>query len=131
MPVKNIVSIIALSAVMLLPAGIATAGSVKINSSNGSRVRVYRNGGVKIKSGSGRVVRVRPRTYRQRRLLRNRAYRRSLGRRYSPYYRTNRKYPVNRKTWNSRCTGKTYQRTVRSRSGSNSSYSYSRTTSCQ
>ena len=34
MPVKNIVSIIALSAVMLLPSGIATAGSVKINSSN-------------------------------------------------------------------------------------------------
>ncbi len=131
MPVKNIVSIIALSAAMLLPAGIATAGSVRINNGN-SQVKVSPNGGVRIKSSTGRVIRVRPsRSYRQRHLLRNRAYRRSLQRRYGPYYRTYRKYPLSRKTWGSKCTGRTYQRTVTTRSGSNSSYSYSRTTSCQ
>lgn len=116
MPVKQIISILALSVIMSLPAGIATAGNVNVN--NG-RVKIYRNGGIRIKSSSGRVIRVRP-------SRRSRAYRRSLRR------RAYRKYPSRRKTWNSsRCNGKTYQRTVRNRSGSNSSYSYSRTTSCQ
>ncbi len=131
MPVKNIVSIIALSAVMLLPTGIATAGSVQINNgtsrvkiNNGnSRVKIYRNGGLRIKSSSGRVIRIRP-------SRRSRFYRRRNSA-YRPYYGTYRKYPIRTKTLNSRCTGRTYERTVRNRSGSSSSYSYSRTTSCQ
>ena len=120
MPAKKIISILALSVLMSFPAaGIATAGSVRINSNNGSRVKIYRNGGVRIKSSNGRVIRVRPSRSYRRKLQRNRAYR--------PY----RKYPVRHKRWSSRCNSKTYQRTVRNRSGSNSSYSYSRTTSCQ
>lgn len=121
MPVKNIVSIIALSAVMLLPAGIATAGSVIINNDNNgnSRVKINRNG-VLIKK-SERIIKVGPSKDSRRRLRRNRAYRRAY-----------RSYPIRRKTWNSsRCKGTTYQRNVRNRSGSSSSYSYSRTTSCQ
>lgn len=119
MPAKKIISILALSAVMLLPAGIATAGSVRVNS-NDSRVKIYRDGGIRIKSRNGRVIRIRPsRSYRRRLRRRNRAY------------RSYRSYPVRRKRWSSRCNSKTYQRTVTNRSGSNRSYSYSRTTSCQ
>ena len=117
MAAKKIISILALSVIMSFPAaGIATAGSVNVN--NG-RVKIHRNGGVRIKSRNGRVIRVGPSNSYRRRLRRNRAY------------RSYRNRPVRHKRWSSRCNGKTYQRTVRNRSGSNSSYSYSRTTSCQ
>ena len=111
MPVKKLISILALSIIMSFPAAeVANAGNVKI----------YRNGGVRIKSSSGRVIRVGgSKRYYNPRLRRNRAY------------RSYRKSPVRYKKWSSRCKGKTYQRTVTNRSGSNRSYSYSRTTSCQ
>lgn len=111
MPAKQTISIIALSVLMALPAGIATAGNIKVENGN-SRVTINRNGDIKIKNGRRR------RFYRRRVLRRGSAIRvpsRSI-------YRQNTRSRGN-------CT--TYRSTHKSGYGNNRSYTRTRTTTCQ
>lgn len=115
MPIKQIISILALSAMISLPAEIATAGNIKVNNGN-TRVRVYKNGNVRVNRG------YKKRTY----APRKRVYRS----RYSPYRRSRwSRYRNRRYKRNVNCS---YQSsTSRSSSGSRSSYKHSSRSTCK
>ncbi|MBW4435055.1 MAG: hypothetical protein KME28_25915 [Pelatocladus maniniholoensis HA4357-MV3] len=59
MPVKRSISILAISALMVLPAGIATAGDIDIQNGN-SRVIVDTNNGITIRNNSRPTTSVYP-----------------------------------------------------------------------
>ncbi|AFY59144.1 hypothetical protein Riv7116_6828 [Rivularia sp. PCC 7116] len=110
MPVKQTISIFALSVLIALPSGMARAGNIKVQNGN-SQVTINRNGDIKIRHLRGR------RFYR-RRLKRGSAIRvpsRSF------HQQTNRK----------RDNCRTYRSIRQSRSGKNRSYARTRTTTCQ
>lgn len=128
---RQIISLLALSALIALPVGVAKAGDIDVH--NGRSRATIKNGSLKIRR-AGRGSYVYPRSPRYR------YYRRRL-RRY-PYsrlrswgWRRNRKYrlsPLYRKpTFTCNGKGKTYRSTIRRRSGGNRNYSYTRTRSCQ
>ncbi len=136
MPARQIISILALSALIALPVGIAQAGDIDVNNGR-SRVTI-KNGSIRVRRG-GRGNYVYPRS-------RSRRYRYYRGRlRRSPYSRL-RNWRWRRNRYNNRyrlrrsykkpsfsCNGKgtSYQRTIRNRSGGNRTYSSIRTSSCQ
>ncbi len=105
---KQTISILALSILMTLSAGVATAG---IQVQNGdSSVKINRNGDIQIKNG-------------RRRFYRSRVYRSPAIR--VPSHNIYRQDTTNR----GNCT--TYRSTRQSGSGSNRSYAQTRTTTCQ
>ncbi|MGD1909906.1 MAG: hypothetical protein ACFB2X_03290 [Rivularia sp. (in: cyanobacteria)] len=110
MPAKHTISIIALSVLMALPAGIATAGNIKVQNGN-TRVTINRNGDIKIRNGN------------RKRFYRSRVYRGSAIRvpSRSVYRQTTRK--------RGNCT--TYRSTRKSGYGRNRSVVRTRTTTCQ
>lgn len=110
MSVKQTISILALSVLMIIPAEIATAGNIKVQNGN-SRVIINRNGDIKIRNS-------RRRRFYRRRIRRGRATRVPSR---SVYRQTIKK--------RGNCT--TYRSTRKSGSGNNRSYARTRTTTCQ
>ena len=110
MSAKQTISILALSVLMIFPAGIATAGNIKVQNGN-SRVTINRNGDIKIRNS------------RRRRFYRHPIRRGSVMRvpSRSIIYRQTKK--------RGNCT--TYRSTRKTGSGSNRSYARTRTTTCQ
>ncbi len=134
MPARQIISILALSALIALPVGVAKAGDIDVDNGR-SRVTI-KNGSIRVRrNGRGTYVYPRSRRYRYyRRRLRRSPYRRLRNGRlrrnsYNNRYRLRRSY--RKPTF--RCNGKgtTYQRTIRSGSRGNRTYSSIRTSSCQ
>ncbi len=109
MPAKQAITILALSVLMILPAGIATAGNIKVQNGN-SRVTINRNGDIKIRNNRRKIYR--------RRFNRGSANRNSS----RSIYRQTIKGIGN-------CT--TYRSTRKTGSGNNRSYARTTTTTCQ
>lgn len=109
MPVKQAIYILALSVLMILPAGIATAGSIKVQNGN-SRVTINRNGDIKIRNNRRRIYRRRFKRGSVNRVPSRSIYRQTI-----------------RKRGN--CT--TYRSTRKTGSGNNRSYARTTTTTCQ
>ena len=110
MSAKQTISILALSVLMIFPAGIATAGNIKVQNGN-SRVTINRNGDIKIRNS------------RRRRFFRRRINRGSVIR-----------FPsrsIYRQTIKKRGNCTTYRSTRKTGSGNNRSYARTRTTTCQ
>ncbi len=110
MPTKQAISILALSVLMILPAGIATAGNIKVQNGN-SKVRINRNGDIIIRNSRRRKF------YRQR--IRRGSVIRIPSRR------------IYRQTIKKKGNCVTYRSTRKSGSGNNRSYARTRTTTCQ
>ena len=112
MPAKQTISILALSVLMILPAGIATAGNIKVQNGN-SKVIINRNGDIRIRNGR----------------------RRRLQRRYRRIHRGSAIVIPSRSTYRQtvrtrgNCT--TYRSTRKSGYGKNRSVVRTRTTTCQ
>ncbi|MGB3757757.1 MAG: hypothetical protein WBA07_15490 [Rivularia sp. (in: cyanobacteria)] len=109
MPAKQAITILALSVLMILPAGIATAGNIKVQNGN-SRVTINRNGDIKIRNN-------------RRRIYRRRVNRGSVNR--------NPSRSVYRQTIKKRGNCTTYRSARKSGSGNNRSYARTTTTTCQ
>lgn len=110
MPTKHTISIFALSLLMILPAGISTAGNIKVQNGN-SKVTINRNGDIRIRNG------------RRRRLYRRRV------KRGSAVVVPSRS--VYRQTVRTRGKCTTYRSTRKSGYGKNRSVVRTRTTTCQ
>jgi len=110
MPAQQTISILALSVLMILPAGISTAGSIKVQNGN-SGVTINRNGDIKIRNS------------RRRRLYRRRVRRGSAIRVPSR--------SVYRQTVRTRGNCTTYRSTRKSGYAKNRSVVRTRTTTCQ
>ena len=111
MPAKQTISILALSILMALPAGIATARSIKVQNGS-SRVTINRNGDIKIRN-------IRRERYKRRRLRRGSAIR-------VPPYRS-----IYRQTIKKRGNCITQRTTNKSGYGRNRSVVRSTTKTCQ
>ena len=123
MPVKQIISILALSVIISFPAGIATADSIKVDNGN-TRVRINRNGDIRVNRGYKKRIYVPGRGYRTIYVPGKRVYRS----RYNPYSRYRyRTYRSSKRNLN--CS---YQSsTSRSSSGSSRTYNHSSTRICK
>ena len=110
MPTKQTISILALSLLMILPAGISTAGSIKVQNGN-SKVTINRNGDIRIRNG------------RRRRLYRRRV------KHGSAVVVPSRSIYRQRVRKRGNCT--TYRSTRKSGYGKNRSVVRTRTTTCQ
>ncbi len=110
MPTKQTISIIALSLLMTLPGGIATARNIQVENGDTS-VKINRNGDIQIKNGR-----------------RERFYRRRLPRGAAIRVPSRSVY---RQTTKSRGNCTTTSSTRKSGSGKNRSYVRTRTTTCQ
>jgi hypothetical protein len=110
MPAKQAISILALSVLMILPAGIATAGNIKVQNGN-SRVTINRNGDIIIRNS------------------RRRKFYRQPIRRGSAIRVPSRK--IYRQTIKKKGNCVTYRSNRKSGSGNNRSYARTRTTTCQ
>ena len=112
MPAKQTISILALSILMALPTGIASAGNIIVENGN-SRVTIYRNGDIKIRNSR-----------RERRLYRRRLRRGSK-------IRPIRSYGIYRQTTRKRGNCTTYRSTRKSGYGRNRSVIRTTTKTCQ
>lgn len=110
MSAKQTISFLALSALMILPAEIATAGNIKVQNGN-SRVIINRNGDIKIRNNR-----------------RIRLHRRRIRRGSAIVVPSNNIY---RQTIKKRGNCTTYRSTRKTGSGNNRSYARTRTTTCQ
>ncbi|MDJ0796608.1 MAG: hypothetical protein QNJ51_07180 [Calothrix sp. MO_167.B12] len=132
MPARQIISMLALSALIALPVGVAKAGDIDVNNGR-SRVTI-KNGTIKVRrADQGKYVYPRSPRYRSRyyrRRLRRSPYSRLRNWRWRRYNRYRlRRY--NKPTVSCNGRGTTYKRTIVNRSGRNRSYSSIRTSNCQ